>query len=346
MHLRSTVRVVYHFGLLPDFKGRGYPLSPKDRPTDETTVDLESVMGEDTRYDAAFIPVASAELGEADVILISHQDKTLLGRRYPLPPAKVLTIGRSSSADISMPQVQSMSRLHARLRHLGSRVVIEDLGSTNGSYLNDQPVREPRTLASGDRFQVGAAHFKFLQDQDPEHAYHEAIYQLAIRDGLTEIFNKRKFDDELHREFERARRHGRALSLVIFDVDHFKRVNDNYGHLCGDAVLQQLCRLVSKDLRSDELFARVGGEEFAILSPETNLDGAMAMAERLRQSIANGGFNFDGLDIPVTCSFGVAELLEAMEEPAVLFEITDKALYRSKQEGRNRVTAADVTVSG
>ena len=317
-------------------------MSPKDRPTDETTVDLESVMGEDTRYDPAFVPVASVELGEADVILISHQDKTLLGRRYRLPPSKVLTIGRSSSADISMPQVQSMSRLHARLRHLGSRVVIEDLGSTNGSYLNDQPVMEPRTLTSGDRFQVGAAHFKFLQDQDPEHAYHEAIYQLAIRDGLTEIFNKRKFDDELHREFDRARRHGRALSLVIFDVDHFKRVNDNYGHLCGDAILQQLCRLVDKDLRSDQLFARVGGEEFAILSPETDLDGALAMAERLRQAVANGGFNFDGLEIPVTCSFGVAEVLDAMEEPAALFEIADQALYRSKQDGRNRVTAADV----
>lgn len=318
---------------------RGRHLSPKDRPTDETTVDLESVMGEDTRYDQSFIPVPTEELGEADVILISHQDKTMLGRRYPLPPGGVLSIGRSSGADISMPQVQSMSRLHARLRHLGTRVVIEDLGSTNGSYLNDLPVAESRTLTSGDRFQVGAAHFKFLQDQDPEHAYHEAIYQLAIRDGLTEIFNKRKFDDELEREFARARRHGRPLSLVIFDVDHFKKVNDNYGHLCGDAVLQQLCRRVASDLRTDQLFARVGGEEFAILNPETALDGASAMAERLRQAIARKPFVFDGLNLPVTCSFGVAELSDAMMDPEALFEVTDQALYRSKEEGRNRVTS-------
>lgn len=315
-------------------------MSSKDRPTEETTVDLESVMSEETRFDESFVPVSSEDLGEADVILISHQDQTLLGRRYSLAPGGVLSMGRSSSADVSMPQVQSMSRLHARLRHLGNRVVIEDLGSTNGTYLNDQPVGESRVMASGDRFQVGSAHFKFLHDRDPEHAYHEAIYQLAIRDGLTEIFNKRKFGDELEREFDRARRHQRPLSMVLFDVDHFKNVNDSYGHLCGDSVLQQICRRVASELRTEQLFARVGGEEFGILNPETALDGAAAMAERLRASIADRVFGFDGLEIVVTCSFGVAELSAEMAAPDELFEVSDQALYRSKQEGRNRVTLA------
>ena len=314
-------------------------MSPQDRPTDETTIDLDSVTSEETRFDNAIVPAVYEELGEADVILISHPDKALLGRRYRLPPGGSLSIGRSSSADVSMPEVQSMSRLHARLRHLGNRVVVEDLGSTNGSYLNDQPLGESRVMVSGDRFQIGAAHFKFLQDQDPEHAYHEAIYQLAIRDGLTEIFNKRKFDEELEREFERARRHQRPLSLVLFDVDHFKNVNDTYGHLCGDAVLQQICRRVGAELRTEQLFARVGGEEFAILSPETPLDGAEAMARRLCDGIAGRGFRFDGLEIRITCSFGVAELSIDMQIPGDLYDITDQALYRSKQEGRNRVTA-------
>lgn len=315
-------------------------MSAKDRPTDETTVDLESVMSEVTRFDDSFVPVPREELGEADVILISHQDNSLLGRRYRLPPSGVLTIGRSSGADISMPQVQSMSRLHARLRHLGDRVVVEDLGSTNGTYLNDQPVGESKIMASGDRFQVGSAHFKFLHDRDPEHAYHEAIYQLAIRDGLTEIFNKRKFGDELEREFERARRHQRPLGMVLFDVDHFKLVNDNYGHLCGDAILQQICRRVGVELRTEQLFARVGGEEFAILTPETPVDGAVSMAKRLRKAVADRPFRFDGLEITVTCSFGVAQLQDAMATPDDLFESADQALYRSKQDGRNRVTVA------
>ncbi len=112
-------------------------------------------------------------------------------------------------------------------------------------------------------------HFKFLHEQDVESAYHLAIYELVAKDGLTEIFNKRKFEEELQRELARAARHQRPLSLIIFDLDEFKTINDTYGHLCGDFVLKQVASLARELVRPEQVLARVGGDEFVILAPET-----------------------------------------------------------------------------
>ena len=125
-------------------------------------------------------------------------------------------------------------------------------------------------LRSGDRFQTAAVHFKFLHEQDVESAYHLAIYELVAKDGLTEIFNKRKFEEELQREFARAQRHQRPLSLIIFDLDEFKTINDTYGHLCGDFILKQVASLARELVRPEQVLARVGGDEFVILAPETS----------------------------------------------------------------------------
>ena len=163
----------------------------------------------------------------------------------------------------------SLSRKHARLRYVGSTVTIEDLGSTNGTYVNGQPIHGRTVLRSGDRFQTAAVHFKFLHEQDVESAYHLAIYELVTRDGLTEIYNKRKYEEEVQREFARALRHQRPLSLIIFDLDEFKQINDTYGHLCGDFVLKQVASLARELVRPEQMLARVGGDEFVILAPET-----------------------------------------------------------------------------
>lgn len=319
-----------------------------DIDSDERLTDADS--GPSTRY-VKWTEVAAevAEKGvletppEANIILISHPEDQHLGRRWHLRAGIVMEIGRSVSSDVSLPETLSVSRHHARLRFEKGQVLLEDLGSTNGTYVNDRSISSTATLGSGDRFQVGTVHFKFLQEFDVEHAYYETLYQLAVRDGLTEIFNKRKFDEELEREFHRSSRYERPLSLILFDLDHFKAVNDTHGHLCGDHVLQEVTKLVSKHLRPEQTFARVGGEEFVILSPETDTEGAVRLAEKLRSEIAQAEFEFAEIQLSVTSSFGVATKLPAMASEAELFDAADRAVYRAKAAGRDctRVANAD-----
>ncbi|HVS01354.1 MAG TPA: GGDEF domain-containing protein [Thermoanaerobaculia bacterium] len=276
---------------------------------------------------------------EANVILIAHPENRLLGSRFRLRPGSMIEIGRSPAAEISLTDVLSVSRNHARLEHHGSRVMIQDLGSTNGTYVNDKLVQQEQALASGDRFQVGAVHFKFLHERDVENAYHLAISDLVMRDGLTEIFNKRKYEEEVQREVARAVRYDRPLTLVLLDIDHFKAINDNYGHLCGDFVLKQVSDRVREVLRPEQTFARVGGEEFVVLCPETSSDQGAVLAEKLRQRIAAEPVEYAGFEVFLTCSFGVAQLhSRMMADAGGLYLAADRALYDSKQAGRNTVT--------
>ena len=279
---------------------------------------------------------SSAEV-EADIILIAHPDNQRLGSRYRLSPGSNLEIGRSAAVGISLPEVKSISRKHARLRYVGRHVTVEDLGSTNGTYVNGVPVKGKATLKSGDRFQTAAVHFKFLHEQDVESAYHLAIYELVARDGLTEIYNKRKFDEELQREFSRALRHERPLALIMFDLDEFKRINDTYGHLCGDFVLKQVAQAARDLVRPEQVFARVGGDEFVILAPETNGAGAEALAQKIRERILSLDYRYGEIPIDITCSFGVAELTRDMTGVQDLYQAADDALFQSKRGGRNRV---------
>jgi diguanylate cyclase (GGDEF)-like protein len=274
---------------------------------------------------------------EADVILIAHPEGQRLGSRFRLSPGTTLEIGRSAAVGVSLPEVMSISRKHARLRYIGPVVTVEDLGSTNGTYVNGQPIHGRTVLRSGDRFQTAAVHFKFLHEADVESAYHLAIYELVAKDGLTEIFNKRKFDEELQRELARAQRHHRPLSLVVFDLDEFKTINDTYGHLCGDFILKQVASLARDLVRPEQVLARVGGDEFAILAPETSAEGAEALASRLRDKVASFDHRYGDIQIAVSCSFGVAELRKEMTTPHDLYQAADDALLLSKRSGRNRV---------
>lgn len=276
---------------------------------------------------------------EANLILIAHPENRRLGTRFRLTPGAILEIGRSPSADVCLSEVPSVSRRHARLRYAGRAVTAEDMGSTNGTFVNGELIRGYRVLQSGDRLQVAAVHFKFLHEQDVEHAYYEAIYDLVTRDGLTEIYNLRKYREEVEREFARAVRHRRPLSLILFDLDDFKFINDSYGHLCGDFVLKKATSVVKELLRPEQLFARVGGDEFAILAPETPLNGALALARKLRDRLSNADYSYCDFHLTLSCSFGVAELARTMKAPEDLYEAADRALYNSKHRGRNTVTA-------
>lgn len=282
----------------------------------------------------------TAQAVEANIILISHPEGKRLGSRFRLGAGRALTVGRDPDAGISLPEVPSISRRHAMLRFNGSRVSLEDLGSTNGTYINGELIRERKILGSGDRFQVAAVHFKFLHELDVEHAYYEAISELVTKDGLTELFNKRKFDEEAEREASRALRYRRPLSLIAFDLDNFKQINDTYGHLCGDFVLKQIASILREVLRPEQFAARVGGDEFVILCPETELDGAVALAQRLRDRVAGLDYSYCDFKISVTCSFGVARLSTEMKHGVDVYAAADQALYASKRAGRNRVSVA------
>jgi diguanylate cyclase (GGDEF)-like protein len=282
-----------------------------------------------------------AALGyEAAVIVISHPENRRLGARFRLTPGATLKIGRAADADVGLPEVPSLSRHHGRLRFHHGRVTLEDLGSRNGTYVNDRAVEGSVELKSGDRFQLGNVHFKFLHERDVEHAYYEAIYEMVARDGLTGIFNRRKLYEEGTRELARAQRHGRALSVVLLDLDHFKLVNDQHGHLVGDAALKQVTARLGPLVRTEEIFARIGGEEFVVLCPETDVERATVLAEKLRGLCASSPFDCGGIAVPLTCSVGVAGLTPAMTGLEDLLRAADRALYRAKNDGRDRVRIA------
>src|SRR5689334_6833480 len=186
----------------------------------------------------------------------------------------------------------SVSRRHAKFEQRGPGWVVADEGSTNGTYCNDEQISREVVLRNGDRVKIGPTIFKFLSGADVEAQYHEEIYRMTIMDGLTQIYNARYLYEALEREIIRGRRHERDLSILMFDIDHFKRINDVHGHLAGDFVLKELARIVQQRIRRDEVFARYGGEEFSIILPETSLDGAVSLAETLRQKVEEHTFAF------------------------------------------------------
>jgi two-component system cell cycle response regulator len=290
-------------------------------------------VSEKTRVtDAVAIkPTESAQ--DASLVLI-YPPGPNLGRRYELK-GKVITIGRDQASDILVSS-DSVSRRHARLTMEGTRRILTDLESTNGSYVGDQPIIS-HALHNGDQVKIGDTIFKYLEGSDIEASYHEEIYRMTIIDGLTGVFNKRYFLEALGRETARAQRYGRPLSILMFDIDHFKRVNDTYGHLAGDYVLQSLARVISTRARREEIFARYGGEEFVILLPETQKEGAMELAEQLRKRVSSHTFVFEAEEIPVTVSIGVSTVQDENIPENEIIRRVDEKLYLAKSEGRNCV---------
>lgn len=258
---------------------------------------------------------------------------TDLGRRVPLSRS-TFTVGRSSKNDLSLDQ-DSVSRHHARVTFDKEGYAIADLDSKNGTYVNDAAVTRT-VLRHGDQVKIGRSILKFMEADDIEANYHEEIYRLMTVDGLTQIYNKRYFTEALEREWGRVARYKRGLSLLLFDLDHFKKINDAFGHVAGDSVLRQLSTAVKTRLREQDIFARVGGEEFAVLLPEVASDGARATAEKVRAVVESTGFDFEKKKIPCTVSLGCAASM-GKADAAALYAASDAALYRAKSSGRNCV---------
>jgi diguanylate cyclase (GGDEF)-like protein len=269
--------------------------------------------------------------GTACIVVIYGPE---LGKRMHLGAAP-FEIGRSSKNDLFLDQ-ESISRHHARITFDGTYHWVADLSSTNGTYVNDTAIREQR-LGDGDQVRIGRSILKFMTGENVEVHYHEEIYRLMTVDALTQVFNRRYFNEALEREFNRSRRYGRSLSLIAFDIDHFKRVNDTYGHLTGDNLLRQIAAAVKPRLRREDVFARTGGEEFGVLLPEVGLDGARITADKVRRIVEATPLKHEQEVIACTVSVGVATLGADEASGEDLYKRADERLYEAKQGGRNRV---------
>ena len=270
---------------------------------------------------------------EACMVVIYGQD---LGKKYNLEAASMI-IGRSSKSDIQIDQ-ESVSRNHCKLINTGKSIILRDLGSTNGTYVNDEPIDE-YVLRDGDLMKIGRTIFKFLTGGNIEHAYHEEIYRLTTVDGLTQVYNKRYFLEVLEREISRGHRYGRELSLIMFDIDHFKQVNDTYGHLAGDHVLKHLASVIKERIRREDIMARYGGEEFAIVLPEIDAYNARQFSEKIRRLVERTEFKFEDTAIPITISIGVISAGSETSSPTEFIKLADEHLYEAKRSGRNCVVS-------
>jgi len=271
--------------------------------------------------------------GEDCLVVIYSPDQHTFGKRQILA-GEPLRIGRERGNQVVL-QSDSVSRRHCRIDKRKAGWIIKDLGSTNGTYVNDQLVEEYQ-LRRGDQIKVGDTIFKYLSGSDVEAQYHETIYRMTIMDGLTNVHNKRYLVEALDRELPRATRHQRPLAVLMFDLDHFKQVNDTYGHIAGDYVLKEAANVVRVRLRPDDVIARYGGEEFAVVLPETDLKGAVVIAEELRKRLAEHEFMFEAERISVTVSIGCTQL-RGEEDAVKLLQAADVKLYEAKRGGRNRV---------
>ena len=257
-----------------------------------------------------------------------------LGRRVDIGETPLL-VGRSQEADLVLNH-RSVSRAHCRIWFDGTSFRIRDLGATNRTRVNDAQVEEA-VLVDGDHIVIGDSLLKFIGQTSVEARYHEEIYQLATLDALSGLWNRRHFMETLDKEIARAQRHERELALCIVDVDLFKPVNDTYGHIAGDEVLRHIAAIIREHVRGDDIAARIGGEEFAVLLPEGGLVAARTLAERLRVSVSEAAFAPGGVPRRITVSVGVAALPMPDGTRSQLLAAADAALYRAKHGGRNQV---------
>ena len=288
-------------------------------------------------------PVVAAATGKKDRCMLTMLAGPTPGSILTLDTEEELVLGRDASPTGNI-QDPGLSRRHARLFRKEGAFYIEDLGSTNGTFVGGKQLHAPQLLREGDRIQMGRTVLLRFQLQDAfEQEAARRLYELAVRDPLTHTHNRRYFDERLQGEFAFAARHATKLSLLMLDVDHFKKVNDTFGHPAGDAVLRVVAATMQRILRTENLLARYGGEEFCVIARGIDSTNAMILAERLRRTLANLALPWEGDTIRITVSVGIATLTVAGDYPSgdALVAAADEALYAAKEGGRNRCVRAE-----
>ena len=288
--------------------------------TSETTADLSEPVSTDFGERVHGILVAlSGPQGGAIFILDKEE----------------ITLGRSRDNHIWLVD-EGISRLHARVVRGRDGFYIEDAGSTNGTTCQGETLHGPRKLEDGDRVSIGRdTLLRFgLQDEVERHASRQTL-ELQLRDPVTRLLNRRHFDRCVQAEVAFSRRHGTTLALLMLDLDHFKAVNDTYGHAAGDAVLRAVAETLDGAVRVEDTVCRYGGEEFAVLVRGIDPDGVRTFAERVRALVANVRVPLRSSDIGVTTSIGAAMLTRAHRSVEHFLADADRALYAAKDRGRN-----------
>ena len=260
----------------------------------------------------------------------------LQGKLHCLQGVKTV-IGRDEAVDIQIKDIR-ISRQHFQINLLEGNAVLEDLGSTNGTYVNGHRVKM-HTLQDGDRIQIPASVvIKFAYGDKGEQMFHEEFYQMANFDAVTSIFSRHYFMKRLDEEFSYAKRTEIPLSLLMVDIDFFKKVNDNFGHLAGDLALNHIAKQIKDTIRHEDIVGRYGGEEFAVILRGIDHEGAVQLADRVRKAVETNPMMFEDQSVPITVSIGVATLYEDNYElPKNLSDEADQRLYAAKEGGRNRV---------
>ncbi len=316
----------------------------------ERTLNLRQLR-QQIGMDTSVVPAASslrptpAVASVAYLVWISPSGPSL-GRRFEVQ-GEPIVIGREATSTIVVNE-NSVSRSHAQVTRLADGTYrVEDLHSTNGTFVNDAPITTS-LLADGDYLRCGSCIYRFLASGNVEADYHEELHRLSVIDPLTGLHNRRYLNEWLYRELDRCATGTRPLSVLLLDIDHFKNVNDRFGHLAGDATLRGLAEQLVSHTRKDELLARYGGEEFALVMPETDLERGVACGERLRRAVAETPFELDGQAYPLTVSIGVGTIAAGTRvTPEELLKLADGRLYEAKRTGRNRVApAARIGASG
>ncbi len=259
------------------------------------------------------------------------------GRTIPLRVER-MTLGRGSRADLRIDD-PALSRVHAEIVCREGRWFVRDLGSTNGTWVGSSKIQALHPLSDGDRIKLGkTTTFKVALQNASEQKTTFELYESSVTDGLTRLHNRRYLDDRLEGEFAYASRHDTHLSILLIDVDHFKRINDTKGHPAGDAVLRVLGASLKRMTRTEDVVARYGGEEFAVVARGIDRSNALIFAERIRKLVEMLSIPWDGGQLKLTVSIGVATHrdVKSYESVADLLGAADRALYRAKNNGRNR----------
>lgn len=298
-------------------------------------------MYEKTIFDDSQSKVIEASNAGRERPILALLEGEIFTNQYKIDEPECF-MGRDLTCKVVLSDTKS-SRRHARLTYRNFTdpasppvIVLTDLGSTNGTFVNGARITEVE-LHDRDKILIGSTLFGYFIRDEKTLKADETLIRLASVDALTGLKNRGVFNVEIKREFDRARRYDRMVSLALFDIDHFKRFNDTYGHQAGDHVLRELGKLVMENIRSNDVAARYGGEEFAIILPETPAENAFIHAERLRKSIMNHSFSQEHTRPRVTVSIGLSGVEPTMESAADWIDGADRALYAAKSAGRNQV---------
>ena len=301
-----------------------------DKTVVASDVDLTIYADQEKRNVASLIQYSGEKVGKCYHLDISEDGATL-------------RLGRSAESDICVED-NGVSRKHLQLAVREGDILAKDLDSANGTFLNDVCIEGEVILKDGDFLRLGTVLLKYFNQDNLDGIIQDKIYRMATIDSGTQTFNKKYILDTLESELRSHHNRRIPLSIIYFDLDHFKQVNDTYGHNAGDLVLKETAKIVSEVIRKDDTLGRFGGEEFVVVLPNTDLEICKSLAERIRRAIATHNYLLtqdDGEEVnhKQTVSLGVYQLDDTITTVEKFLEQADRRLYLSKSSGRNRVTA-------